>query len=132
MPAAATIVEAIYAKLDGATTAPVSPELRVQGDPTPAIVYEVVSCAWSLDVAGTSTGHGTATVRVDCVADTVVAAWSLAKVAREALDGKWTEGSITMVMTSAEAAMSRAAPDDGQADAERVVTITAEFQFIDE
>lgn len=128
MPAA-SLIEAVFDKLDNATAVPVSPELRREGDPTPAMVYEVTNVAWSLDISGTSTGHGSMTVRVDCVADSVISAWSLAETARTALDGKWTDGDYTLVMRSSEAAMSRANPDDGQADAERVVTLTAEFQF---
>ena len=82
-----------------------------------------------MDISGTSTGTGTATVRIDCVADRAISAWSLAVVCRNALDGTWTQGIYTLVATSLEVAQSRAAPDDGQPDAERVVTLSAEFQF---
>jgi hypothetical protein len=93
------------------------------------VIYEISSCRWDLDISGTPTGTGTATVRVDCVADRALAAWSLAIVCRDALDGVWTQGTYTLVATSLEVAQSRAAPDDGQPDAERVATLSAEFQF---
>jgi len=126
---ASSLPEAIFDQLDAATTNPVSCELRRQGDPTPAVIYEISSCRWDLDISGTPTGTGTATVRVDCVADRALAAWALAIACRNALDGVWTQGDYTLVATSLEVAQSRAAPDDGQPDAERVATLSAEFQF---
>ena len=126
---AATLPQAIYDQLNAATTYPVSCEIRRQGDPTPAVVYEITSCRWDMDISGTSTGTGTTTVRIDCVADRALSAWALAIVCRNALDGVWTQGIYTLVATSLEVAQSRAAPDDGQPDAERVATLSAEFQF---
>jgi len=126
---ASSLPEAIFDRLDAATTNPVSCEIRRQGDPTPAVIYEISSCRWDLDISGKPTGTGTASVRVDCVADRALAAWSLAIVCRDALDGVWTQGTYTLVATSLEVAQSRGAPDDGQPDAERVATLSAEFQF---
>jgi hypothetical protein len=126
---ASSLPEAIFDQLDAATTNPVSCEIRRQGDPTPAVIYEISSCRWDLDISGKPTGTGTASVRVDCVADRALAAWSLAIVCRDALDGVWTQGTYTLVATSLEVAQSRGAPDDGQPDAERVATLSAEFQF---
>lgn len=128
MPAA-NLIEALFDKIDASTAVPVSPELRRQDDPTPAVVYEITGCTWTLDMSGTTPGHGSMSVRIDCVADSVLSAWSLATAVRLGIDGKWTEGSYTFVLTAAEAAMSRANPDDGQADAERVVSLSVEFQF---
>jgi hypothetical protein len=131
MPAT-NLIEALFDKLDASTAVPVSPELRRQDDPTPAVVYEVTNCAWSLDMSGTSPGHGTMSVKIDCVADSVLSAWALAMAVRLGVDNKWTESGYTFVLTAAEAAMSRANPDDGQADAERVVTLSVEFQFTED
>lgn len=128
----ASIVEALFARLDASTAVAVSPELRVQDVATPAVVYEVTACSWSLEMSGLGVQHGTVSVRIDCVADTVLAAWGLATAMKAGIDGKWSQSGHSFVLTAAEAAMSRANPDDGQADAERVVTLSAEFQFTED
>jgi len=130
MPAV-SLPEALYAQLDAATASPVSPELRRQGDATPAVVYEITSCEFSLDMEGTLVQHGRLTVRLDCVADSVVAAWNLAETMIAGIDGSWTRNSYNFVLVSAEIAQSRGNPDDGQSDAERVATVTAQLQFKD-
>ena len=126
---ATTIPEAIYAQLAAVVSSPVSCELRRQDDPVPAVVYEVTGARWDMASDGFFVGTGTASVRVDCIAESALAAWSLATICRAAFGGVWTKGKYTMVLISAEMAQSRASPDDGQPDASRVATLTAEFQF---
>lgn len=123
-----SIVTSLYQKLDGALTQPVSPELRRQSDPTPAVVYEITSYAPSLDMSGTSTGHGRVSVRFDCVADNASTAWDLAETLIGVVDGTWTQNGYQWVLVGVEVAQTRATPDDGQNDAERIATVTAEFQ----
>ena len=125
-----TFPEAIYKKVDAGTgSTPVSPELRRAGDSTPAVVYEISQLTFDLEMNGALTGVGTATVRLDCIADSAASAWSLARSVVSAIDGTWTEGTIDAVLTSCNITQSRAMPDDGQDDAERIATVTAEFQF---
>lgn len=128
MPAV-SLVEALYTQLDAATASPVSPELRRQGDPTPAVVYEITSCEFSVDMEGTLVQHGKMTLRLDCVADSVVSAWNLAEAMISGIDGKWTRNTYDFVLVGVEIAQTRANPDDGQSDAERVATVTAQLQF---
>lgn len=129
MPSA-NFLQAFYAQLDAGTgTTPVSPELRRQGDATPAIVYEVTETTFDIAVDGLPTQTGTATVRMDCVADKADTAYTLARTALAAVDGKWTQSTVTAVMVSASISQSRATPDDGQEDAERIASLTCEFQW---
>jgi hypothetical protein len=125
-----TFPEAIYKKVDAGTgSTPVSPELRRHGDSTPAVIYEISQLAFDIEMNGALTGVGSATVRLDCIADSVADAWSLALDVVAAIDGKWTQGTIDVVLTSCNITQTRATPDDGQDDAERIATVTAEFQF---
>lgn len=126
-----TILEALYAKLDAGTAVPVSSELRRQGDQTPAIVYEVTRMAPFLDSTGVSVDAGFLSVRLDCVADNANTAWSTAIGIVAAIDGTWTQSGWKFQLTNVELAQSRGTPDDGQADAERICTVTAEFQFME-
>lgn len=124
-----TVLEALYAKLDAGLTVPVSSRIRRQGDASPAVVYEVSRMQPFLDISGASIDSGLMTVRLDCVADNANTAWSTALSVLLAIDGAWTQNGWKFQLTGAEMAQSMAAPDDGQADAERICTLTAEFQF---
>ena len=126
-----TLLEALYAKLDAGLAVPVSSELRRQGDATPAVVYEVTGMTVFLDSAGINLDSGQLRVRMDCVADSAVLAWTTAQNALNAIDGTWTQSGWKFQLTAAELAQSRAAPDDGQADAERICTLNAEFQYME-
>jgi hypothetical protein len=126
---ATTIPEAIYAQLDAVVSRPVSCELRRQDDPVPAVVYEVTGASWDIASDGFFVGTGTASVRVDCIAESALDAWSLATICRAAFGGVWIRGKYTMVLVSADIAQNRASPDDGQPDATRVATLSAQFQF---
>lgn len=126
-----SLLEALYAKLDAGIAVPVSSELRRQGDATPAVVYEVTRMSPFLDSTGLTVDSGLLTVRLDCVADNANTAWTTALGALAAIDGNWTQSGWKFQLTGAEMAQSRAAPDDGQADAERICTLTAEFQFME-
>lgn len=123
-------LQAFYAKLDAGTgSTPVSPELRRAGDPTPAIVYEVTETSFDLASDGLETQTGTASVRIDCVADKADSAYSLARTALASVRGIWTQSGLTAVLVSASISQSRATPDDGQDDAERIASLTCEFQW---
>lgn len=125
-----TFPEAIYQKIDGGTGAtPVSPELRRHGDSTPAVVYEITRLEFVLEMNGALTGCGMASVKIDCIADAMSAAWTLALSVVAAVDGTWTQGTQNVTMTGCSVSQSVAIPDDGQDDAERVVSVVADFQF---
>jgi hypothetical protein len=126
---ATTIPEAIYAQLDRVVSRPVSSEVRRQDDPTPAVVYEVTAARWDLAIDGFYVGTGQTTVRIDCVAPTALQAWSLAMLCRGAIGGRWTQGKYELVLVSLDVSQTKASIDDGTADATRVATIVAEFQF---
>ena len=128
MAATGTIPEAFYAQLDAGLAVPVSSEIRRHGDPTPAVVYEVTRFSPFLDHSGGYVMSGTLTVRLDCVADAANVAWTTGLDAVAAIDGLWSRNGWQFQMTSVEMAQTRAAPDDGQADAERICVVTAEFQ----
>ncbi len=130
MPAV-SLLEALYAKLDAGLTVPVSSELRRQGDQTPAVIYEVTRVAPFLDSTGVAIFAGQMAVRFDCVADNANTAWTTAELVMGAVDGTWTQSGWKFQLTGAEFTQTRAAPDDGQADAERICTVTAEFQFME-
>lgn len=130
MPAS-SLLEALYAKLDAGLNVPVSSELRRQGDATPAVVYEVTRMQPFLDSTGLTVDSGLMTVRLDCVADNANTAWTTALGVLSVIDGQWTQSGWKFQLSGAEMAQSRAAPDDGQADAERICTLTADFQFME-
>lgn len=126
-----SIIEALYAKMNAGTAVPVSCELRRQGDSTPAIVYEVTRVAPFLDSTGVNVDAGVMSVRIDAVADSANTAWNTAVQILGVIDGTWTQNGWKFQLTDAELAQSRAAPDDGQADAERICSLTAQFQFME-
>jgi hypothetical protein len=126
-----SLLEALYAKLDAGLNVPVSSELRRQGDATPAVVYEVTRMQPFLDSTGLTVDSGLMTVRLDCVADNANTAWTTALGVLSVIDGQWTQSGWKFQLSGAEMAQSRAAPDDGQADAERICTLTADFQFME-
>lgn len=129
MPTTNTVLEAVYARVNAAISAPVSPELRRLGDPTPAVVYEMTGADFDIAHEGSPTWTGTATFRFDCVANMAIDAYNLALDVLDSISGKWTQGTVTCVLVSAGLSQSRATPDDGQEDAERTTTLTAELQF---
>jgi hypothetical protein len=122
-----SFAEAIFAKLDHAISAPVSPELRRVGDPTPAVVYEVTEWNPDFAVGGSTVGTASATVRFDCVADRYTAANDLAFEVIAALGVSWTQSGFKVVAVGAAVSTARAMPDDGQEDAERIASITYQF-----
>lgn len=126
-----TLIEAFYAKLDAGIAVPVSSELRRQGDATPAVVYEVTRLQPFLDSVGQTVDSGLLSVRLDCVSDSAITAWTTAHSVLAVIDGTWTQSGWKFQLTGAEFAQTRATPDDGQADAERICTLTADFQFME-
>lgn len=125
-----TVLKAVYDKVSGQLTEPVSPELRRAGAYAPAVVYELSNCEIDLASDGFVTGTGRATFRFQCVADSAATAYELALKVVSAIDGKWTgTGSCVCVLCGVSIQQSMASPDDGQEDAERIATVTAEIQF---
>ena len=126
--AGAMFYQALYAKASGVAGISLSPELRREGSPTPAVVYEITSADFMVELGGNITNMTMIDVRWEAVADSLVAAWDLAWSLRGAVDGSWTEGKLNFLLTSASMSTSMATPDDGQGDAERSVTLSTSFQ----
>ena len=125
-----TVLKAVFDKVDGTLAYPVSPGLRRMGDPTPAVVYELTSVDFDVAADGLLNKTGRASVKFDCVADAAKDAYDLAVQVIQAIDGAWTgTGSCYCVLAGAGIQQSRANPDDGQGDAERIATVTAEILF---
>lgn len=123
-----SLVTAIYDRLKTIANTTVSPELRRLGDPTPAINF-TVGWEWVLAMDGLRTEVRTATVRAQCFADTLLVAEGRALSAVGRLEGEWTQGNYAAVCRSISCEQGMAMPDDGQGDAERFVTVTAELQI---
>jgi hypothetical protein len=123
-----SFVTAVYDRLKSIANTTVSPELRRLGDPTPAVNY-AVTWDWSLAMDGTRTEYRTATVRAQCFADTILLAEARAESVAGRLEGKWTQGAYSAVCRALSCEQGMAVPDDGQGDAERFVTVTAELQI---
>lgn len=122
-----SFLTAIYDRLKTISNTTISPELRRLGDPTPAVNYSV-SWDWALAMDGSRTEYRLATVRAQCVADTILVAEARAESVAGRLQGKWTQGSYTCTCRSLGFEQGMAVPDDGQGDAERFVNVTAELQ----
>lgn len=123
-----SLITAIYDRLKTIASTTVSPELRRLGDPTPAVNYSV-SWDWNLAMDGSRTQYRVATVRAQCFADTLLVAEARAMSVVGRLEGEWTQGNYDAVCRSIGCEQGMAMPDDGQGDAERFVTVTAELQI---
>ena len=100
----------------------VSPQLRRQGDATPAIVYEVVDVT-TYDTLAAKGTLARMTIRFDCVADGYGTSRGVADTLRTCLDGASFDN-VQRIFVQQETS-SAAIPDDGQGDAERITTLTA-------
>lgn len=120
--------QALYTKATSVSGLVLSPDLRREGSASPAVVYEITSASFDLEVGGWIMPTSAVDVRWEVVADSLITAWDLAWSVRTAVDGTWTIGSLTFVMTAASMSTGMATPDDGQADAERIVTLNTSFQ----
>lgn len=99
----------------------VSPQLRRQGDSTPAIVYEVSEVIRydTMQAAGTLCRLS---MRIDCIADGYADSRDVAAGVRAAVDGQGFTGVLRCAVVSETT--GAAVPDDGQGDAERITTLT--------
>jgi hypothetical protein len=125
--AGAQFYQALYTRATTVAGLVLSPDLRREGDPTPAMSYEITSASFSVETDGRINEVTAIEVRWEAVADSLITAWDLAWSVRGAIDGKWGVGSLDFVLTSASMSSGMATPDDGQGDAERVVTLTTSF-----
>lgn len=118
------LVQSLYQKME-TTGWPVSTGLRRAGDQTPAIVYELTQVDIDFAMNGVAAGSYTAQVSIDCVANTSLDAWLVASDTLAALDTNIvdTPNNISFIISTATASARTEVPDDGQSDAERVVTL---------
>ena len=70
-------------------------------------------------------GHYTMQVTAECVANTAIDAWDVADDLLAQFSGNVVDNvnDITLVLVAVAASARTDAPDDGQSDAERVVTL---------
>lgn len=117
-------IKSLYVTIDGSKT-DVAVGLRRAGDPTPYIVYEVTQMEIDISMPSKLAGHYTMQVTAECVANTAIDAWDVADDLLEQFNGNIVDivNDITLVLVSVSATARTDAPDDGQSDAERVVTL---------
>ena len=117
-------IQSLYVAINGAKTE-VSVGLRRAGDPTPYIVYEVTQMDVDVCMPSKLAGHYTMQVTAECVANTAIDAWDVADDLLAQFSGNVvdTANDITLVLVAVSASARTDAPDDGQSDAERVVTL---------
>ena len=103
----------------------VSVGLRRAGNATPCIVYEVTQVDFEVAMTGRVIPHYTMQVTADCVADTALTAWTVVDDLLAAFTGNIdnTADDIMLVLVAASASARTETPDDGQSDAERVVSL---------
>jgi hypothetical protein len=118
-------MKALYT-LIASGTYPVSVGLRRAGDSTPMIVYEVSQVDIDCLMIGGDAGHYTISVTADCVADTSLLAWTVASDLVDVFSGVYVDNAenIKLVLSGVNATARTETPDDGQSDAERVVSVT--------
>ena len=117
-------IQSLYATIKNAKT-DVSVGLRRAGDPTPYIVYEVTQMDVEVSMPSKLSGHYTMQVTAVCVANTAIDAWDVADDLLDQFSGNVVDNvnDITLVLVAVAASARTDAPDDGQSDAERVVTL---------
>jgi hypothetical protein len=103
----------------------VSAGLRRAGNPTPCIVYEITQVDFEVAMPGQVIPHYTMQVTADCVADTALQAWNVVDDLLSVFTGNYdnTADDIILVLVAASASARTETPDDGQSDAERVVSL---------
>ena len=99
--------------------------LRRAGNSTPCIVYEITQVDFEVSMPGQVIPHYTMQVTADCVADTALEAWSVADDLLSVFAGNIddTARDIVLVIVAVNATARTETPDDGQSDAERVVSL---------
>ena len=117
-------IQSLYVAINVAKTE-VSVGLRRAGDPTPYIVYEVTQMDVDVCMPSKLAGHYTMQVTAECVANTAIDAWDVADDLLDQFSGNVVDNvnDITLVLVAVAASARTDAPDDGQSDAERVVTL---------
>lgn len=121
----AEIASDIKELLDGVAAAcPVSLGIRSAGDASPCIVFEINSAEANVIIQGVVQDQWTLQVQVDCIADKALDALGLADQVLAEFTGPMTQDDYTLILAGASAAARVETPDDGQADAERIVSLT--------
>jgi hypothetical protein len=117
-------IKSLYMVFGGAKT-PVSVGLRRAGDPTPYIVYEITQMDIDISMPSKLAGHYTMQITAECVANTAMEAWDAADDLLAQFSGNVVDNvnDITLVLVTVGATARTDAPDDGQSDAERIVTL---------
>ena len=117
-------IQSLYLVISGAKTE-VSVGLRRAGDPTPYIVYEVTQMDVEVSMPSKLAGHYTMQVTAQCVANTAIEAWDAADDLLAQFSGNVVDNAndITLVLVGVNATARTDVPDDGQSDAERIVTL---------
>ncbi|MFZ4738534.1 MAG: hypothetical protein ACOYM9_21435 [Bradymonadia bacterium] len=103
---------------------PVSLGLRTAGDQTPSIVFDVTNADAAMVVQGVVKQVWNVTAQVDCIADKALDAASVADSVIAEFTGPMNTGDYTLVLVGAAAASRTETPDDGQQDAERILSLT--------
>ena len=118
------LAQALYVKM-AAPGWPVSTGLRRAGDSTPAVIFEITQVDIDFAMNGVASGSYTMQVTIDCVANTALDAWGVASDMISALDTNLVDNvnNISFIISTATASARTEVPDDGQSDAERVVTL---------
>lgn len=129
-----TAIRGIADRLDTATY-PAYASMRVAGQATPCYVYEA---NWTRTMRMPSTGgtkaHYLITVDVDCIADTLDTCMDMAETLITNFDGgpftfALSGTTVQLTVTDIGPFQTRAEiPDDGQQDAERVVSAQIQLQ----
>ena len=118
------LTKALYLKMS-TSGFPVSTGLRRAGDSTPAVIYEITQIDIDFAMRGVASGSYTMQVSIDCVANTALEAWDVASEMITQLDTNVVDNvnNISFIISTATASARTEVPDDGQSDAERVVTL---------
>ena len=123
MLALTDIMEQVATTLTVHIGVPVSPGLRNATDTTPCVVMELVSAEASMQLSGLI-GGWQVVMAFHCVASTHALALATADdVVAEFVSGTTTDNFKQQPMACSISSRTET-PDDGQADAERIVTAT--------
>lgn len=111
-------------QLMDATGTPVSMGLRIAGQQTPYIVFDIANAEAAMVVQGVVKEVWNVTLQADCVADKAIDAAAVADRIIAEFTGPMNMANYTLVLVGASAASRTETPDDGQQDAERILTLT--------
>lgn len=129
-----TVVRGIADRLD-TPTYPAYASMRVAGQGTPCYVYEVgFTRTMRMPATGGAKAHYSVTVDIDCVADTVDSCLDMVQTLVTNFDGgpftySLSGTTVQLTVTDIGPFQTRAeVPDDGQQDAERVISAQIQLQ----